>query len=429
MKRIVTLLLASLACIGAPGQDTVWSLDSCLAQVMANNISLQAAQAAGRKARAQMYQSLSELLPALDLHVNQYYNWGRSVDMQELVIVKNRLTRQTSASVGASFTIFDGVARLNTYAASRAAARAAENDILQAELEAKCDITKAYLGNVLARLTTVSLQQSLECVRLQLEKIRTEVDCGRRSTEDILEMEARAADLQSQIAQSEAEEALRMQELRRLTGCPAPFETDLAVAEMCESCTPPETGPVVTPGVLSARENAEAARYALKAARGAVFPTIGVSAAYGTYYSDAAGAPFKEQVDGNRNPSVSLSMVVPLFDGGRRAAEVAAAKADLDASRARVRQAEEDALSEWGQMRLQCISLAQQIAAGRAREEFCAKKLASSGRQYELGAISASDWLQAADDLTRSRSELLKCRCKYLFQVKLMELYKEIWHE
>ena len=463
LKRIATIFLALFCCVGAAGQDAVWSLEQCIDYACSHSASVLLAAAQLKKSRAQLAQSVSELLPSLSLYANQYYNWGRSVDMQELVIVRNRLTRQTSASVGASFSIFDGFARLNTVAANRALASAAKDNLKQAVLEVKADIARAYLGCVLSTLSCQRLKERQESIVLQTERTRVQQRLGERTQADILELEAKAADIRSQIAEAEAEAASQMSRLRQLTGCGQEFRCDCsAVASESFGCHEPDFMPpdgtwtgagtaawngtaagteadtdadtdagedagYLSPKVAAAREAAKAAGYALKAARGAMMPSLSISAAYGSYYSDAAAGAFKEQIDGNRNPSVTLSLVIPVFDGGLAAAKVAQARAEKKLSEIRLRQAEEETSMELEQMQRQCRLLLEQERTFCAREELCRERMHLCDKEYELGTISSFEWLEASDNLAQSELERIQCRCKYLFQLKLLQFYYDGW--
>ena len=418
------MLAVASAWSGVSGQDIVWSLDSCFACADTHNTSILIAATGIRKSRMQLLQSKAELLPTLQLYVNQYYNWGRSVDMQELVIVRNRLTRQTSASVGASFSIFDGFARINTIAANRSMAAAAVSDAAQTALEVKADIARAYLGNILARLTEENLSLSHDDLCRQIRNARQLASCGQRNGSDILELEAKAADIEAQIAEAQAEATANLQQLHLLTGCTEPFITDITVAyDYYPETYSDHEDPADTPAVEAARQSAEAAGYALKAAKGALYPTLSLSAAYGTCYSDAASASFKEQIDGNRNPSVALNLSVPIFDCGRGLAAVARAREDLEAQRLKLRQAQEEAERELDQMRRQCTMLSKQREALATKKDFCEERLRRSDKEYELGTISASQWIEAHEACSQSGCELLQCRCKYLFQLIILKLY------
>ena len=315
MKRFITVLfILAAAVVPLAAQTPVWSLEQCLKYASEHNSDVLLGKIGEEKSRQKLVQSELELLPTLSLNANQYYNWGRSVDMQELVIVRNRLTRQTSASVGASFALFEGFARINT------------------EFEVKADIVAAYLGNVLARITRERLSESYDNVRLQRERIESAVALGGVSKGDLLELEAKGADILSQIATAIGQENENMQQLKALMGCDRMFFTDTSAAAG-DSAVPlcPQIDPTLPPPMVEAAiSEKEAASFALKAAKGALLPTLSLSAGYGTYYSDASEADFKDQLSGNGNPSVALNLSIPLFDGGKRLSAVARASSERD---------------------------------------------------------------------------------------------------
>ena len=423
---MILSILISAVWYSSSGQDEVYSLERCIDYAMTHGSGILLAEAGVRSSREQLLCSELDLLPTLNLYVNQYFNWGRSVDMQELVIVRNRLTQQTSGSVGASFSLFDGFARINTVAANRALVAAARGDAALAAVQLKADITRAYLAATLARITADRLTESHLSIVKQATRVRREVDSGTREKSDLLELEAKAADLAVRMAEASGEQEFQMVQLYTLMGCGECIEIDTDLAQSCpqpRDCTPPETAPQIA--TAAGRSRVRAAEYALKAARGAMLPSVSLSAAYGTYYSDASGESFTAQIDGNRNPSVSLSLAIPIFNGGAQLAAIARARADLEAERLRLRQAEEKAYSEFLQICQQAATLRCQERSCRIRCELCRERFNSSSARYEQGAISTSDYLEACEDLAQSECELAQCRCKYLFQLKIIDYYRD----
>ena len=419
------MLVCVTALFRAWGQPPVWSLDSCVEYALQHNCTILLQDVEARKSRANLVQSELALLPTLNLYLNQYYNWGRSVDMQELVIVRNRLTLQTSGSVGASFLIFDGFAGINTIEMRRHLVRAADGNLRQTALEVKADIARAYLANVLAKLSRRQLEQSLENVQGQASRAATQRHLGAAGKSDCLELEAKAADILSRIVSARSEESAQMEQLRTLLGGDVSFETDTCVTA-CDITDPyPEWAfqALTPPGVLAAESELAAARSALRAARGALLPTITVNAAYGTYYSDAGGDSFKDQIDGNRNPSVSLSMVLPLFNGGKVANAISLTRNDLEAAEIKLRGARQDAAIYQNQLWGQCETLLSQTRAAQARLDLLRERMQIASEEYALGAISTSEWIDASEELLQGGCEYAQTLCKYLFQLKIMEFY------
>ena len=112
MKRILSLLLLGHLAASLTAQES-WTLERCIQYGMEHNIDLreQAVETAFRS--AVLREKVAAHFPVITATVAQDWNWGRSVDMQELVIIRNKLTRATGASLNASLPLFDGFARHN----------------------------------------------------------------------------------------------------------------------------------------------------------------------------------------------------------------------------------------------------------------------------------------------------------------------------
>ena len=419
------MFLCVSALFRALGQTPAWSLDSCVYYALQHNCAILLQDVEARKSRVNLVQSELSLLPSLNLYLNQYFNWGRSVDMQELVIVRNRLTRQTSGSVGASFLIFDGFTGINTIEMRRHLVRAADNNKRQTALEVKADIARAYLANILAKLSRRQLEQSLGNVQKQISRAAYQSHLGAISKGDCLELEAKAADIRARIVSAGSEETTQMEQLRTLLGGDVVFDTDTCITAYGIADTYPEWAfqDLTPPGVLAARNELAAAKSAVRAARGAILPTLTVSAAYGTYYSDAGDDGFKDQIDGNRNPSMSFSLALPLFGGGKTATSIALAKDDLEAAEIKLRQAIQEASTYQSQLLGQCETLRSQTQAAQARIDLLQERMQIASEEYSLGAITTSEWIDAAEELLQGGCEYAQTLCKYLFQLKIMEFY------
>ena len=429
MKRLTLIVwICTISAVVVKGQTRVMSLDSCVVYAMEHNCDILLQDNAESLCRVELLKSKMDLLPSLNIHLNQYYNWGRSVDMQELVIVRNRLTCQTSGSIGASFTIFDGLAGINNLSRQEQLARAAHCDGLQARLDVKTDIAASYLANILARLSRQRLLQSLDNATQMAERIAAQAECGARDRSDCMEIAARIADIQAQIAAAESDESLAMAQLKAYMGCEDVFMTDTCVTiprDLDVYATVFNPAGMTPPAVAASRSRIKAAEYGIRAATGAMMPSLSISAAYGTYYSDASPDIFKEQLDGNRNPSVSLSLVVPILNGGSQYAAVARARAELQQNELRLRQAAEQASLFQSRLSSECHSLREQMLASRAKCDFCRVRLKEATERHSSGTLSTSEWIETLDTCTQAECDYVQCLCKYLYQLKIIEYYRD----
>ena len=429
MKRLIIIVLfCVISDVVSMGQTKVMSLDSCIAYAMEHNCGILLQDNAERMSRAELLKSKMDLLPSLNIHLNQYYNWGRSVDMQELIIVKNRLTRQTSGSIGASFTIFDGLAGINNILRQEQLTLAAHSDALQARLDLKSDIAASYLANILARLSRQRLLQSLDNTARLASRIEAQAECGTRDRSECLEIAARMADIRAQIAATESDEAVAMAELKGFMGSDEPFCTDTCVSILPDPGvfeSPIDMDCLTPPAVTASQKRIKAAEYGIRAATGTLLPSLSISAAYGTYYSDASSDIFKEQIAGNRNPSVSLSLTVPILNGGSQYASIARARAELREYELRMRQASEQVSLLQNRLLGECRSLHGQMLASQDKCSYCRERLREATERHASGALSTSEWIEACEASTQAECEYVQCMCKYLYQLKLIEYYRD----
>ena len=127
MNRYLFPLLLALLTLPARAQDT-WSLERCIDYALEHNVDIRKQEIGIAAKQIELTRRRLDHLPALNAQIAQEYNWGRSVDMQELVIVKNKLTRATGASLSASLSLFEGLARHAQRMAARKALQAAAFD-------------------------------------------------------------------------------------------------------------------------------------------------------------------------------------------------------------------------------------------------------------------------------------------------------------
>lgn len=423
MKRFAAALaFALLGTLCSRGQEAHWSLDSCVRYAMEHNRDLLIKQVALQRSKSELLSAKLALLPTVELYVNQYYNWGRSVDMQELVIVRNRLTRQTSGSVGASFYIFDGFTRLNTIQMRRHLKYAAYSELCAQEIEASVQIASRYMGCLVGRLTRERLEQSLELVRRQREFVSLEIAGGTRKRSDSLEIVSREGEILSRIAAAAAQESEQMEQLCLLLG------TGEAFGIVCDTlaCTediPLPDAPGRQPAAEAAMSRVNAARYSLKAARGAFLPKLTLSAAYGTYYSDASDIASRKQLEGNRNPSLTLNLSIPIFDGGSAAAALCVARSELRESELLVDRKRAEAAAYESSLLREARLLRTQMLSARVKTAYMEELLREATAEYSAGSLSSAEWLEKQAALQSAGCEYAEALCKFIFQKKIIEYY------
>ena len=149
MKRILILILLAFT-TRLPAQER-WTLEECIRYGMEHNLDLQAQDIEIAARKGVLRQRVAAHFPVIQATVGQEYNWGRSVDMQELVIIRNKLTKATGASLSTSLPLFDGFSRHYARLAARKSVEEAVLDAQSLKRSLTVDITRAYLQLMLSR--------------------------------------------------------------------------------------------------------------------------------------------------------------------------------------------------------------------------------------------------------------------------------------
>ena len=181
------------------------------------------------------------------------------------------------------------------------------------------------------------------------------------------------------------------------------------------------------PQIRAAEYRLESADHALAIAKGRYFPTLALSASYGSNFTDANPVgDFWEQIQDNRSVSLGFSLRIPLFQNwsiatGARNAKLSRRMAELElesrqnALYKEIQQATADAAAAYNQYKAGEHNVSAMQEAFRYTEQ----KLAA-------GAVTATDYTVAKNNLFKAQSEMLRSKYQYVFQVKIIDFYKGV---
>ncbi len=392
------------------GLDEVWwmgfsdpVLDDLVASGLEANLDISAASNRVRAAEALLRAERADRLPRVDAGA-------------EIGVDFDNTSSSDSASVGL-FGSFDPDLSGRLAAETRAAAaRYAESDYLRADQRrlVAAAIARQYVEYRRSGAQLELLEQSTDLQRQTLRIVTLRFEAGlaanldvRRAAADLAQTEARLGLIE--IARAEARHGLAI-----LLG-EAPGT--LAIPPATGDTTIPryETGPAIgTPANLLRRRGdvlAAEARLSQAAAqvgieRADLRPSLVIPG------SILLGDGSVDGLFGNFLATLGAALDLPLFDGGRRRAEVAAARAELDASFDEYRQAFLLALGE-AENALVAIRAYQERGASLDEAiEQSETALDQSNALYREGLASLFDVLDAQRQLIASRQSQLDNRAQ-----------------
>jgi outer membrane protein TolC len=340
----------------APGQP-VSSLGSAVAYAVDHNPQIAASRAALRAAQAAVQVVRAGLAPSVSLSTSG------SLGPSGL---------SGSVSAGVTYLIYDGGLRQAQIRQAEAQAQAAADALAVTVADIALQTVQAYMNVITGGRLVTLREQAVTQARTQLAAAEANFRAGRVARADVVRAESSLATAEFDLLDARGQVENRRAALRTVMGLEpgAPVEvvapTDPPALEVSEADT--QQRALQRPEVRRAEADVRAGEAGLAAAmiQGGVTATVD-----GRYVLVSSGTTTSTP----GSWSVGIGVSIPLFDGGRRAASVEQARANLDAARARLENTRFQMQQEAVLARIQALSAIAKVEAARraalaAREAF-----------------------------------------------------------
>ena len=286
---------------------------------------------------------------------------------------------------------------LNNYRAAREVSRAGELSAQDAQDLVVLAVGGAYLQVIAAKARLASARAQLETASVLYERTVKQLKFGRaaqidvnRSRVEVLLNQQRVITLQDDLAKQKIN-------LARMTGLPPNADYDLS------SDVPYAPAPRLTleeaiqqalaqrSDLKAAEAQVRAAESALAAARAERLPSASASADYGDI-----GPPSELR----RTYTVSATINVPVWNGGRTAADIQQAEAALAQRRAELSDTRSQIESEVRSAFLDLEATANQIEVARQNIALMGKTLQQTRQRFEAGVSENADVVQSQESVS-----------------------------
>jgi len=406
-KGIVSLMAVATVMTGsyAVSADT---LNDAMAAAYASNPQLLAQRAALRAVDEGVTRARSGYLPNLSGNYS-YSNGDRKEDGTEEAIPSS----SESYGLTANYNLFRGFQDKNNVSQAKSSVKAGRAQLRSVEQQILLGAVTAYM-NVVRDTATVELRQNnIQVLERQLQASQDRFRVGEVTRTDVAQSEARLENAKSALLTADAALAASRAQYGRVVGqAPGTLETPTAKPELPVNLDAAiELAMELSPGVLSARYNEEAAAYSVRSAKGALLPTVGVQGSW----TDASRSQFEPTVNTTitsaaQSKSIGVQVTVPLYAGGARYSDIRRAKQLRSQRRLDIHQAErvaqETVFIAWDNYRAAVGQITSSQASVRANE------IALEGVKQEayVGSRTTLEVLNAEQELLNARVSLVRAR-------------------
>lgn len=467
IKKIVFCAAFILPFLGK-AQD-YWDLKRCVDYAVNNNISIKQADVQARLQILQTKQSKANRIPSLVFSGNGGYQFGRSVNPSTYEFTNNTIFQQTY-NLQSSITLFNWFNIKNTIKSNQKNADALTQDINRAKSDVTLNVAAAYLQLLLSKEQVNIAKTQIDLTQEQLNLTRKKVDAGSLP-------ELNAAQLSSQLATDSStyitnvsqmeQNKLQLFALLNLSA-DVPFEFGVPDAEKIPLLPITELQPKELYQTALSNQylqkvdslKIESAKYSIKAARGAMYPTISAFAGVGSNFADnyntltgvrpfidtvgsvnvqgsnyavtaMGGTPiyskapyFKQIFNLNLNQSIGLSLNVPIFNYRQLRTNYERAKENL---RTLELQKEQDNLTLQQNIYTaynNALTGIQNYSANTKASDYATYAYSLSKKRYDIGMLTTSDFIIVQNNMYQAKIKQVSSRFEYIFRLKVLEFYK-----
>ena len=424
MISILAMLAAGTLCAQTPSK--VWTLEECIGYALEHNIEIKRQELGIDDSEIGLSESRWDYAPSLSAGTSYSISSGRVLDQTTYEFIENNVVGSSSASVSGSVQVFSGMRRHYALKKAKASLKASLADLESFRQDVELNVTAAYLQILCDQENLASAREMALMLESQMERIQTMVDLGRVTEADLLQIRSQYYAALNDVVAAEGQCRLSRMELCQLLEIQDWEDFAIEPMEVNDSDGMqlfPSTDSIAVesrPEYRSAEAGVEVARRDLQIARASYYPTLSLSAGYGTSYSGARqkavqnpdgtyryeAYPFFRQYLDNGSSYLSLSLNIPIFSGMSTRNSVRRAKnTSLDAQYA-LQSVRKQLSREYEQALIEYQTSCRQYETAREQLAYAEEAARMMTEKYNLGKIDFTSWNTAMTELAKAKYAL-----------------------
>ena len=424
MISILAMLAAGTLC--AQTTSKVWTLEECIGYALEHNIEIKRQELGVDNSEIGLSESRWNYAPSLSAGSSYSISSGRVLDQTTYEFIENNVVGSSSASVSGSMQVFSGMRRHYALKKAKASMKASLADLESVRQDIELNVTAAYLQILCDQENLSSAREMASMLESQMDKIQTMVELGRVTEADLLQIMSQHYAALNDVAAAEGQCRLSKMELCQLLEIQdweyfaiEPIEADdndgMQLFPITNSITVESRSEY-----RSAEAGVEVARRNLQIASSSYYPTLSLSAGYGTSYSGARqkavqnpdgtyryeAYPFFRQYLDNGSSYLSLSLNIPIFSGMSTRNSVRRAKnASLDAQYA-LQAVRKQLSKEYEQALIEYQTSCRQYETAKEQLAYAEEAARMMTEKYNLGKIDFTSWNTVMTELAKAKYNL-----------------------
>jgi outer membrane protein len=414
-------------------QPEKWSLKDCIEYAKENNLTIKK-QSLNTEYRQNIYnQKKLDRIPTINGNVGYQLSFGRVPDETTYQYV-DQTTQFGRFSVSSSVPLFQGFSLQNQINRDKANWQAARQDLEAAKNDLALNITSLYLQVLFDKELLEVAKGQQEVAKEQVENTQKLVEAGRVAEGNLLEIKSQAAREALTVTQMQNNLTMSLLSLAQALDLEETGGFDIVIPEIPEL----QEGTLAAPGALfnqaveimpqieASEYNLESNRYALKVAKGQLYPSISMEAGWSTNVSKAESTvnfDFGNSFSDNATQYLGLTLRIPIFNGLSARSNVKNTKLNIQSAQHDLNLEKQALRKEIQQAYADAQAAFQKYTSASTAVELYENSLRYTEKKYAVGLVSPVDYSVARTDYLRSQSDLLQSKYEYVLRTKVLDFY------
>jgi outer membrane protein len=438
-KKLLTSLIFLAVYGTAWPQSKPWTFQQCLDTALQRNISVNQTKLSNELNKVTLEQTKANRIPSVSASASEGLNLGKNVDPTTNTFVTEAY-HSTNFGISSNYNLFNGLQNANTIRQNRLTVEAGQFDVEKAKNDVTLSITTGYLQVLFTYEILSAAKQQAEATALQVDRTGKMVIAGKSPESDLLQIKSQYATDNLSVITAQNQLDLAKVTLMQLMEIPVSDSFDIVVPDMIEPSavllqTNEEIYKIslgILPQISSASLKTNASQMAIKVTEGARWPRLTLGANLNTNFASSRkkgavnpeGYPFFEQIWDNIGQSFNLGLSIPIYNNRQIKSNIDRAKINalttqLNEQNTRnvLRKSVEQTYTDLKAAVKKYEASREQLSAVKAVYENAQKK-------YNVGVMSATDFLIQKNSFTQSQSALIQAKFDYIFKTKILDFYQ-----
>ena len=429
-------LLMVFSGIDGQAQNKTWKLEECINYALDKNIQVKKSNLTSDQDLLYSNQAKSNRLPSVNASVSENFNWYKGFDSSTGQYGSSNGSNSTNYGVNTSVSLYNGD-KLNTRI------KQAEINLQSSKYYSESvkesvglNILNAYLQVLYFYENVKNAEKQIESTTEQLSLAKERMDLGVIASSDYLQIKSELATEKYTLATAQSQLAIDNVTLEQLMELPVDPNFSISspdLESLLVEFVQPDAQEIynlalgIKPEIKNIELTKESTALNVKIAKADYMPSISANAGLSTGYSSLnSGSGYTTQLNDKINPSVGLTLSIPIFQKKQ-------VKTNVGIATIAVSNAELDVVNTKNQLRKEieqaCVNVASaksQYTASLEQNQSSKESYDVTNEKFKVGLLNSVDFLVQKTSLITSESKLLQSKFNLIFSYKVLDFYKGV---